>query len=49
MAEANANINFCGIINLLRSLEKHGFTEAEIKKIAARVAVKTGADIIIFG
>jgi len=49
MAETNANINFCGIINLLRRLEKHGFTEDEIKKIVARVAVKTGADIIIFG
>lgn len=49
MTEANANINYCGIINLLLSLRKHGFTESEIRKIAARVAVKTGADIILFG
>ena len=42
----NANIDCCGIRNLLRLLEGHGFTAAELKKIAARAAQSMGADII---
>ncbi len=46
MQPKNANIDYCGIRNLLRLLVGQGFTEAELKKIAARVARTTGADII---
>jgi len=46
MTEKNANIDYCGIRNLLRLLEGQGFSEAELKKIAARIAVDVGADII---
>lgn len=44
---ANANIDCCGIRNLIRLLSRRGFTEAELKKIAARIAQATGADIIL--
>lgn len=43
----NANIDLCGIWNLLRLLIGQGFTEAEVKKIAERIAQETGADIIL--
>lgn len=46
MSKANANIDYCGIRNLLRLLSEHGFTEKELKRIADRIAQKTGADII---
>jgi hypothetical protein len=46
MNELNANVDYCGIRNLLRLLAGQGFTEAELKKIAARIAQESGADII---
>ena len=46
MSKPNANIDYCGIRNLLRLLSGQGFTESELKKIAARIASNTGADII---
>lgn len=46
MKGTNANVDYCGVCNLLRLLVGHGFTEAELKKIAARIAQETGADII---
>ncbi len=46
MTEANSNIDLCGIRNLLHLLLEQGFTEAELKKITARIAQETGADII---
>ena len=46
MKQANANIDFCGIRNLLRQLSGQDFTEKELKKIADRIAQQTGADII---
>lgn len=46
MDKSNANIDYCGIRSLLRLLIGQGFTEAELKKIAARIAQETGADII---
>ena len=46
MPAKNANIDYCGIRNLLRLLSGQGFTEAELKKIAARIAQTTGATII---
>lgn len=46
MPMRNANIDYCGIWNLLRLLAGQGFTETELEKIAARIARTTGADII---
>lgn len=46
MSVKNANIDYCGIRNLLRLLVGQGFTEAELKKIAARIAQAIGANII---
>ena len=46
MPAKNANIDYCGIRNLLHLLSGQGFTEAELKKIAARIAQATGATII---
>lgn len=45
--QPNANVDYWGILCLLRLLEGHGFTHAELKKIAVRIAQKTGADIRI--
>lgn len=47
MHGTNVNIDYCGIRNLLHMLAGHGFTESELKKIAARIALATGADIIL--
>ena len=46
MTTKNANIDYCGVRNLLRLLSGQGFTEAELKKIAAWIAQATGATII---
>ena len=46
MSTTHANIDYCGIRNLLRLLLDHGFTEKELKRIADRIAQRTGADII---
>ncbi len=44
----NANVNYIGILNLLRQLvEKGVITKAESKKIAQHIAIKTGANIVI--
>ena len=48
MNEYNANIDYCGIVTLLRALLKQKIcTETEAKRLAARLAVQYGADIII--
>ena len=48
MAVRNVNVDYCGVVNLLRDLIKRGIcTKAEAKKIAVRIAVQYGADIII--
>ena len=42
------NIDYCGVVNLLRRLtEKNICTEKEVKRIAARVARNIGADVIL--
>ena len=46
MNQTNANIDYCGIRNLLQLLSGQGFTEKELKRIADRIAQKMGADII---
>lgn len=44
----NANINYIGILNMLQYLvEKGAITKAESKKIAAHIARKTGANIVV--
>lgn len=44
----NPNINYIGILNLLRQLVENGIiTEQESKKIARHIAIKTGANIVI--
>ena len=44
----NVNIDYIGILNLLRRLVENGvITKAESKKIAGHIAVKTGANIVI--
>lgn len=47
MDQTKINIDYCGILNLLRILKQHGFSKAELKKISARIAVQMGADIIL--
>ena len=44
----NANVNYCGVVILLRQLVAVGHcTKKEAGRIAARVAKKTGADLIL--
>ncbi len=44
----NPNINYIGILNMLRYLvEKGVITKAESKKIARHIAIKTGTNIVI--
>ncbi len=44
----DANINYIGVLNLLRQLVKAGaITKTESKKIARHIAIKTGANIVI--
>ena len=47
MHQTTINIDYCGILNLLRTLEQHGFSKTELKKISARSAAQMGADIIL--
>ena len=45
----NPNVDLLGQVNLLRALQKAGIiTDVELRKIAARIAVKNRADIIIW-
>lgn len=44
----NKDINFYGIILLLRKLRDNGlFTEKELRKVAGRIAVENGVELII--
>lgn len=44
----NPNINYYGAVILLRKLYESGIlTEMEARKIAARIAADSGADIMI--
>ncbi len=48
MAIQNVDIDYCGIINLLRQLVAEQFcTESEAKKIAARIAAQLNTNIIL--
>ena len=44
----NANIDYLGMLILLRRLREAGdLSDKEIKKIAARMAAKSGVDIVV--
>ena len=44
-----SNIDYCGIVNLLRQLvEKDLLTRQEARKIAARIAAEEQVDMILF-
>lgn len=44
----NVNVNYCGVIILLRKLVAAGHcTKKEAHRIAARIARQTGVDIIL--
>lgn len=43
----DVNVDYCGIRNLLRVLKEHGFSEEELKRIEARIAVKLGTSIVL--
>lgn len=44
----NANIDFCGIVKLLRYLVAQGHcTKKEAQKLSEHIAAKLGADIIL--
>ena len=44
-----SNIDYCGIVNLLRQLvEKDLLTRREARKIAARIAAEEQVDMILF-
>ena len=44
----NKNIDFYGIILLLRKLRDNGlFTEKELRKVASRIAAENGVELII--
>ena len=42
----NANVDYCGVRNLLEILKEYGFTEEELKKFSRRVAEQLGANIV---
>ena len=49
MTTQNVNVDYCGIVIMLRHLVKNGLvTEMEARKIAARIAAENHVDIIFF-
>ena len=47
MPERNANVDLCGIRNLLSVLGQNGFSNRELRNILDRIAAQIGADIIL--
>ena len=47
MTAKNPNIDLCGIKNLLLLLEGRGFTKSELDKVLKRIAVQSGAHILL--
>lgn len=48
MVYTDANVDYLGLLNLLRGLQARGLiTQSEAAKIAARLKVSLGADIFI--
>ena len=49
MTVQNVNIDYCGIITLLKNLVQSGkCTEKEAQKIASYLSVQDGVEIILF-
>lgn len=48
MTQIQININYCGICNLLRSLENE-FSKDELQRIRKKIAERMGSDIILIG
>ena len=45
----NQNINYIGMVNLLRCLQNAGLvSQKEARRIAARLRAETGADVIFY-
>lgn len=45
----NPNIDLLGQVNLLKALQRAGIiNEMDLRKIAARLSVKNGADIVFW-
>ncbi len=45
----DANVNYLGLMNMLQTLKNAGLISgAEARRIAARLKVAIGADIVIF-
>ncbi len=43
----SANLDYCGIVKLIRALvDANACTEAEARKVARRIAAQIGADIL---
>ena len=44
----NRNINYLGMLNLLRTLQTAGLmSQKEARNIAARLKIETGADVMV--
>lgn len=44
-----ANLDFLGLMNLLRGLLDAGLvSQTEARRVAARLKVRTGADLVLF-
>lgn len=44
----DANVNYLGLVNLLHDLQDSGLiSKADAKRVAARLKVEIGADIVI--
>ena len=41
------NINYYGMLLLIKKLEQCGFTKQELQRIAERLKTETGADLIV--
>ena len=48
MTQLQININYCGICNLLRSLECE-FSKDELQRIRKKIAERMESDIILLG
>ena len=44
---AKVNINYYGMLLLIKKLEQCGFTKQELQRIAERLKTETGADLIV--
>ena len=43
--DARGLIDYYGMLRLLKALENHGFTEKELKRVAARLEAELEADL----